>query len=129
LIQTSPLSPLDKLAYRFCEMLRLDLQGGATLASFGKFMIEVPHRIGLQKLYDLSVESVCLAHGALLARSERLLLRSREVYGHALYNLQQCLKNGLGARSSETLCGTVLLSIYEVCRSIAAEDKIDSLCN
>lgn len=51
----------------------------------------------------------------------------REVYGHALHNLQQCLKNGQGARSSETLCGTVLLSIYEVCRSIAAEDKIDGL--
>jgi len=52
------LSPLDRLGYRFCETLKSDLLGGGTLASFGKFMIEVPRRIGLQKLYDLSVESV-----------------------------------------------------------------------
>jgi len=82
-------------------------------------MIEVPGRISLQKLYDLSVESGCLAHSALLARS---------IWACSI-NLQQCLKNGHGARSSENLCATVSLGIYEVCRSSAVGNKIDGLCS
>jgi hypothetical protein len=109
-----PLSLSEALRYRFCETLGDNLPAGRTLSVFGGFMIDVPLHIGLHATYDLSVEALYLAHSALFANSQRLLQQSQRLYGQALSTLQLCLSNEDQARSAETLCATVLLSIYEL---------------
>jgi hypothetical protein len=90
-VQIFSLSPSDKLACRFCELLGsgIQVQPGTNLAAFGKFMIDVPVHIGRSRVFDLSVESLYLAHGSLFAKKEHLLLRSQRLYGEALQSLQR----------------------------------------
>ena len=115
-ISKFPLSPSDKLASRFCQLLGSDMQvaAGTNLASFGKFMIQVPLHIGHSRVLDLSAESLYVAHGAIFGKDNTLLVRSQILYGQALQSLQKSLEDIGQARSPETLCATLLLSIYEV---------------
>jgi hypothetical protein len=109
-----PLSPTDRLAYRFLGTFSPNLPRGKSLIAFGKFVPEMPHRIGINKAFDLSLEALCLAHGSLLTGENETLLRSRYFYDRALIELRQCLGDLQTATSGETLCATMMLGIYEV---------------
>ena len=113
-IQVPLQSPTDVLACQFFETFRPDLPQGKSLASFGKYIAEVPRRVGSNKACDLAVKSICLAHGSLLTGGEQSIVSSRIQYGKALVELQVCLNDREQAFSANTLCAIMLLTIYEV---------------
>ena len=77
-------------------------------------MIEVPLHIGHAKVFDLSAESVFEAHRVRFTGSQNSLRNSQILYSEALKTLRKCLEDPEQARSAQTLCATVLLSMYEV---------------
>ncbi|RDW82468.1 hypothetical protein BP6252_03580 [Coleophoma cylindrospora] len=111
------------MALELCETFNVDVLGGKNLAVFGKFITDVPRRLGINKVLDFTVQSLCLAHRALVKSDEQLLLRSFKTYGCALHNLQACLNSANQAISSETLCAAILLGVYEL---IAGTDDTGS---
>ncbi|RDW75791.1 hypothetical protein BP5796_06612 [Coleophoma crateriformis] len=111
------------MAFKLCETFNVEVLGGKNLAVFGRFMADIPRRLGTNKVLDFTVQSLCLAHRALVKSDEQLLLRSFRIYDYALHNLQACLNSNNQAISSEILCAAILLGIYEL---IAGTDDTGS---
>jgi hypothetical protein len=112
-----PSSPSEKLSLELCQTFRPDLPAVKSLASFSKtyFVTDLPRHVGLSLACDLSMKALCLAHATLLESSGHGLVQSRIQYGRALVELQLCLEDPQRARTTGTLCATMLLGIFEVC--------------
>lgn len=111
-----PASPSEKLSLELYQTFRPDLPAVKSLASFTKtyFVTELPRHVGLSLACDLSMKALCLAHATLLESSRRSLLQSRVQYGRALAELQLCVADPERARTTGTVCATMVLSIFEV---------------
>jgi len=113
-MQRVPLSAVEILRYQFSGTFKSSLPRGKSLAGFGAFITDVPRRAGLHKACDSAMRAISLAHTALLKADRESLLQSRAIYGKALGELQQSFEWIDGCSSTETLCASVLLGIYEV---------------
>ena len=87
--------------------------------NFGGFLLEVPRRLGVNEALDAAAEVLVYGHtrycmGYRSPNTEMLVKHSR-----ALNALRVCLDDPAQARTSETLCATMILSICEVCRAHA----------
>jgi hypothetical protein len=82
--------------------------------NFGPFLEDIPRRLGVNESLDAAVEVLLTAHmGFRMPRRQSTELCLGK-YGRALKALRHCLSNPEKAQSSETLCSTMLLLIYEV---------------
>lgn len=115
-----PTSPSEKLSLELYQTFRPDLPKGKSLTSFSKtnFVIELPRHVGLSLACDLSMKALCLAHATLLKSSGQSLVKSRLQYGLALAELQLCIRDPEQARTTGTLCATMILGIFEVRQSL-----------
>ena len=110
------LSQTDLLAHEFFATFRPDLPQGKSLATLGSFIAEIPRRMGSNQACDLAAKCICLEHRFLLTGKKQSIAPSRVHYGEALVELQRCLDSPIQAFSPDTLCATILLTIYEVCQ-------------
>jgi hypothetical protein len=78
---------------------------------------DLPRYVGLSLACDLSMKAICLAHNTMLRSSGDSLVKSRIQYGRALVELELCLEDFELARTTGTLCATMLLGIFEVFQS------------
>jgi hypothetical protein len=115
-LRSLPASPSEKLSLELCQTFMPDLPAVKSLASFSKtyFVTDLPRHVGLSLACDLSMKALCLAHATLLESSGHSLVQSRIQYGRALVELQLCLADPKRARTTGTLCATMLLGIFEV---------------
>ncbi|KAL9614967.1 MAG: hypothetical protein Q9167_000609 [Letrouitia subvulpina] len=110
-----PSNKLTRLAHAFASKASLSIDISHQLVgNFGGFILEVPRRIGTSEALDAAADTLVTAHtkyciGQLSPNTETLVKHSR-----ALNALQRCLNDPIKARSSETLCSVMLLSICEV---------------
>lgn len=84
------------------------------LWNFGWFLEDIPCRLGVNESLDAAVEALLTAHMAFRAPQRQLTELCLSKYCRALKALQYCLADLEKAQSSETLCSTLLLLIYEV---------------
>ena len=82
--------------------------------NFGPFLEDIPRRLGANESLDAAVEVLLAAHMGFRTPQRQSTELCLSKYGRALKALQYCLANPEKAQSSETLCSTMLLLIYEV---------------
>ncbi|KAL9035791.1 MAG: hypothetical protein Q9214_006428, partial [Letrouitia sp. 1 TL-2023] len=113
-VRAPPSNELARLAQAFVSQISLSIDIGHQLAgNFGGFLLEVPRRIGTNEALDAAADTLITAHtryciGQLNPNTETLVKHSR-----ALNALRRYLNDPAKARSSETLCSVMLLSICE----------------
>lgn len=108
-------STSEDLSVKIFQTFRPDLPARKSVASLSKntFVTELPRHVGLSLACDLSMKAVCLAHDALLNPVSQTLVESRTQYSRALAELQRCIADPKRARTTGTLCATMLLSMFE----------------
>lgn len=111
----APSNQLARLTQAFVSQISLTIDISHQLTgNFGGFLLEVPRRLGTNEALDAAADTLITAHaryciGQLSPNTEILVKHSR-----ALNALRMCLNDPAKARSSETLCSVMLLSICEV---------------
>ncbi|KUJ21260.1 uncharacterized protein LY89DRAFT_715501 [Mollisia scopiformis] len=113
--RTLPSSASENLSLQLCQTFRSDLPAVKNLRSFTKtyFVNDLPRHVGLSTACDLAMKALCLAHSTLLSSCGDSFVRSRIQYGLALTELQHCLADSRLARTTGTLCATMILGIIE----------------
>lgn len=76
----------------------------------------IPARLGNSSALDLAVRCLTVHHLGITEGNEDIVLHGRIAYGKALSSLQRAIYDPAEAMKSETLCATMILSIYEVDR-------------
>jgi len=74
----------------------------------------IPARLGTSNALDMAVRCLTVHHLGITQGNEEIVRHGRYAYGKALCNLQKAINDPGEALSSETLCATMILSIYEV---------------
>lgn len=87
---------------------------GLRPTGFESFLSFVPARLGHNAALDDAVECLVTLYSTLFLPDHHTKNRHRSKYVQALASLRGCLADSSIALSSETLCATLLLSIYEV---------------
>jgi hypothetical protein len=85
------------------------------LSFFGNWLWCVPKYIGHSRALDCAAQCLALAYFGRMVGYADALYSSRRSYAIALRNLSKAISNKRSGLSSETLCTTMLLSLYEVC--------------
>ncbi|CAK7272489.1 hypothetical protein SEPCBS57363_005155 [Sporothrix epigloea] len=110
-----PPSPRDgRAAYvnTILEMVNMD-QPKETLF-YGSWFNQVPDRLGRKLTLDSAVCSFAM-HLLGKSRGDKVLvMQSRQLYGQSLAALQAALNHPVEWRSSETLCTTMVMCLYEL---------------
>lgn len=111
-------SPSENLSFELYQTFSPDIPASKSLTSFSKtyFVTELPRRVGISPACDLAMKAVCLAHSSLLDWNDHNIVQSRIQYGRALVELRRCVADQKEARTTSTLCATMLLGIVEVCQ-------------
>lgn len=78
-----------------------------------RWLSSIPPRFGTNKALDDAVR--CLVNHCIgkLSNQDKVIQYARRAYGSALVNLQQAISDPEEGMSSETLCTTMVLSLYE----------------
>jgi hypothetical protein len=95
------------------------------LWNFGPFLEYIPCRLGVNESLDAAVEALLTAYMSFRAPQSHLTELCLRKYCRALKALQYCLADPEKAQSSETLCSTMLLLIYEVKTPVFPRDMSD----
>jgi hypothetical protein len=74
----------------------------------------IPARLGTSSALDMAVHCLTVHHLGVMQGNEDIVRHGRLTYGKALFNLQKAVYDPAQALTSETLCATMILSIYEV---------------
>jgi hypothetical protein len=82
--------------------------------NFGPFLEDIPCRLGANESLDAAVEVLLTAHMGFRTPQRQSTELCLGKYSRALKALRYCLADPEKAQSSETLCSTMLLLIYEV---------------
>jgi hypothetical protein len=85
--------------------------------NFGPFLEDIPCRLGVNESLDAAVELLLTAHMWFRMPQRQSTELCLGKYCRALKALQCCLAVPEKAQSSETLCSTMLLLLYEVPKS------------
>ncbi|RFU27897.1 hypothetical protein B7463_g8446, partial [Scytalidium lignicola] len=81
---------------------------------FTNWLSQVPEHLGHNSALDSAVSCLGLHISGLTSGSKDLVGESRRLYGRALSNLQRSISSRDAGLSSETLCATMMLSLYEL---------------
>lgn len=95
------------------EMINMDRPPKEALF-YGSWFRQVPSRLGRKVTLDSAVCSLAMH---LLGKSrgdENLVVQSRQLYGQSLVTLQTALNHPHEWRSSETLCTTMVMCLFEL---------------
>ena len=76
----------------------------------------IPARLGASSALDLAVRCLTVHHFGITEGNEDIIRQGQFAYGKALRSLQEAIYDPLEAMRSETLCATMILTIYEVHR-------------
>ncbi|KAF2490562.1 hypothetical protein BU16DRAFT_158515 [Lophium mytilinum] len=79
-----------------------------------KWLSFVPSRLGTSKALDDAVRCMGTHYIGMISKQESVMLSARQTYGHALRSLRVAIGDPKESMSSETLCATMFLSIYEL---------------
>ena len=82
--------------------------------NFGPFLEDIPCRLGVNESLDAAVEVLLAAHMGFRMPQRQSTELCLSKYCRALKALQRCLADPEKAQSSETLCSTMLILLYEV---------------
>ncbi|KAB8336682.1 hypothetical protein FH972_020993 [Carpinus fangiana] len=82
--------------------------------NFGNFLEDVPRHLGTNEALDASAECLISAYSLFCRKDNMLVKPILSKYGRALSKLQQCLADPDKSHSTETLCATMVLMIFEV---------------
>ncbi|CAK7563223.1 MAG: hypothetical protein SEPTF4163_001086 [Sporothrix epigloea] len=110
-----PPSPRDgRAAYvnTILEMVNMDQPRESLF--YGSWFNQVPERLGRKLTLDSAVCSFAM-HLLGKSRGDKVLvMQSRQLYGQSLAALQAALNHPVEWRSSETLCTTMVMCLYEL---------------
>ncbi|KAH8800383.1 hypothetical protein F5884DRAFT_810157 [Xylogone sp. PMI_703] len=81
---------------------------------FTQWLSQVPQYLGRSPALDRAVSCLNLHIAGLMSCSTNLVAESRQLYGQALLDLQRAINHKNTGFSSETLCATMMLSLYEL---------------
>ncbi|OCL11126.1 hypothetical protein AOQ84DRAFT_387053 [Glonium stellatum] len=79
-----------------------------------KWLSFIPSRLGTSKVLDDAVHCLVSHHVGRLSGQDQVVRRARLAYGQALLSLQQAISDPEQGVSSNTLCATLVLSLYEL---------------
>ena len=82
--------------------------------AMSRWLSFVPERLGTSSALDKAVRCFTAHHVATTHGNEQMVRYGRVVYGQALSSLQKSLYDPMAVTSSERLCATMLLCMYEV---------------
>lgn len=85
-----------------------------------KWLCCIPSQIGTSDVLDDAVRCLANYYVGSISGSEKALKRGPRAYGNALLSLQKAVADPVRGMASETLCATMVMSLYEVSRSIWA---------
>lgn len=107
------------LAQKLVRLLEEDVGFGVKIGSLGLFMLYIPARLGHNKALDDATECICSTYISLLQADSDSNKSDRKKYLQALRSLRHCITDDGRAFSSNVLAAAVLLSWYEVLRSLS----------
>lgn len=110
------IAPSDDRGQTICAVIRSINQTRAAdeLRAFAPWFEEVPQHLGTNLALDSAMAAFTL-HLLGKAKEDAYLVReSRTIYGQSLGALQTALNHPVEWKSSETLCATMTLSLFEV---------------
>lgn len=120
--RSSPLAPKapsfsreEKLASALAASFETP-QDGYKLCQLGRYMTEIPCRLGHNPALDIAVECLLQSHTQLL-NSNQFCQNSNQPspeYMRAIHTLQDVIADPVLGTSAETLCATMLMAYYEV---------------
>jgi len=84
------------------------------MSVFGRFIQEVPARIGHNAALDAAVTVLVNVHTSLVYKKTADEIVSPELYIRAIKTLQGCLESQQLGMSPNTLCASILLGLVEV---------------
>jgi Fungal specific transcription factor domain len=84
------------------------------LLFFRNWLSNVPHHIGRSQALDHASQCLTTGYYGRIAGDEHAIRSSKQMYGQALRSLQWSINDDSQGLSSETLCATMLLNLYEV---------------
>lgn len=82
-----------------------------------KWLSLIPSRLGTSKVLDNAVHCLASHYIGKLSGQDQVVRRAHQAYGQALLSLRQAISDPEQGVSSNTLCATMVLSLYEVCRT------------
>jgi len=91
-----------------------DSQGAAEVRVFAPWFKDVPEHLGQKVTLDSAMAAFALHLLGKAKEDDALVRESRSIYGQSLGALQQALNHAKEWKSSETLCASMILSLYEV---------------
>lgn len=114
----------DRLSSLLVRAMRTSSDGrGLSIAALGDFFTFIPSRIGHNRSLDAAVYCLVQGHRSLVRqwpRDENTHLE--DAYLKALRNLQLSLDDHTDRGSAETLCGALVLALYELFRPKGPEE-------
>lgn len=79
-----------------------------------KWLSFIPSRLGTSKVLDDAVHCLASHYVGKLSGQYQVVRRARQAYGKALLSLRQAISDPEQGVSSNTLCATMVLSLYEL---------------
>ena len=119
--QTAPLStmvltsPASHLASFLIAHLSPKIYGSFDLKALsGHYLVHVPSRIGYNAGLDSAVKCICTTHSMFLRHVPEDRYLMRKLYLVAIGHLQNALRRPFAEVTSEILCASMLLRLFEV---------------
>ena len=110
------LSSQETLSYALIESLYETHPTGHQLKEILPFLTEVPARVGHHAALDSAVTCIISAHRSLIQNhiTESEVTAGYDKYVEALISLREAIEDPVQSTSSETLCATIVMGMYEV---------------
>jgi hypothetical protein len=119
------LNPSDDRGQTICAILQnLHKSSAATeLPAFAPWFKDVPRHLGQKVTLDSAMAAFALHLLGKANQDDAVVRQSRSIYGQSLGALQKALNHPVEWKSSETLCATMILCIFEVGRSAFTQSR------
>ena len=101
----------------------LSISDSTEVVLTSRWLSLIPERLSTSDALDTAVRCFAIHHLGIIHGNEQMIRCARSTYGQALTSLQKALYNPVEVMSSQTLCATSILCMYEV-RKIRAREKI-----
>ncbi|KAK3943018.1 hypothetical protein QBC46DRAFT_378732 [Diplogelasinospora grovesii] len=111
------LYPSNNRAQLICNMIQTLSQTEKTNSEvmvFAPWFNHVPQHLGKKPALDSAMAAFTMHLLGKAENDERLVGESRSVYGQSLSALQRALNHAAEWKSSETLCATMILTLFEL---------------
>ena len=114
-----PLSHIESPNFRLARVLVCSLNGGGDIRfqlpwNFGPFLEEIPRRLGRSTCLDDATAAAVTVYKAFRTRDHGDYARCLHMYSRAVRSMRLATSDPKTAQSSEVLCSTMLMIIFEV---------------